>query len=115
MISDVFCKIINKELSADFVYEDDEIVAIKDINPQAPVHILIIPRKHIDIVHNSTHEDIDILGKMMFIAGKVANMMKINEDGYRLILNQGRYGGQLVPHLHLHLLGGKHLGSKLIK
>lgn len=115
MTSDVFCKIIRKELPSDFVYEDEDIVAIKDINPQAPVHILIIPRKHIDIVHEATHEDIDILGKMMFVAGKVAKKMNIADDGYRLILNQGGHGGQLVPHLHLHLLGGKHLGSKLIK
>jgi len=114
MISDVFCKIIKKELPADIVYEDDDFLAIKDIRPKAPVHVLIMPKKHFDKIHAATHEDLDLLGKMMLFAGKVAKMTGLDENGYRLIINQGEYGGQLVPHLHLHLLGGKRLGPKII-
>ncbi len=114
MISDVFCKIIKGELPADIVYEDDEFLAIKDINPKAPVHLLIIPKKHFDKIHAASHEDLDLLGKMMIVAGKVAKTMGLDEKGYRLIINQGQQAGQLVPHLHLHLLGGKNLGPKMI-
>ena len=114
MISDVFCKIIKGELPADIVYEDDEFLAIKDIRPKAPIHLLIMPKKHFDKIHAASHEDLDLLGKMMITAGKVAKIMGLDEKGYRLIINQGQQAGQLVPHLHLHLLGGKNLGPKII-
>lgn len=115
MISDVFCKIINKELPADIVYEDQEFLVVKDINPQAPVHLLIIPKKHFDQIHAVSHQDLDLLGKMLLVAGKAAQLAGIAEKGYRLIINQGLHGGQLVPHLHMHLMGGKHLGAKIVK
>lgn len=114
MISDVFCKIIKKELPAKIVYEDDEFIVFEDIRPKAPIHVLIVPKKHFDQIHAATHKDLDLLGKMVLTAGKVAKILGIEKTGYRIILNQGVHGGQLVPHLHLHLLGGKNLGAKII-
>ena len=125
MIQDIFCKIINKELPAEIVYEDEEFLVIKDINPQAPVHLLVVPKKHFDQiypalvdkggVHAASHEDLDLLGNMILVAGKAAKLSGLENNGYRLIINQGEDGGQLVPHLHLHVLGGKKLGSKIVK
>ena len=115
MISDVFCIIIKGELKSEPIYEDGDFIVIKDINPQAPVHALIIPKKHFDQIHAASHEDLDLLGKMMLTAGKAAKILGVDQTGYRLILNQGIDGGQLVPHLHLHLLGGKRLGPKMVK
>lgn len=114
MIEDIFCKIINKELSADAVIEDEDFIVVKDIHPQAPVHVLIIPKKHLNIIHEINHEDLDILGKMFVIAGQVAKKLGVEKTGYRLILNQGSDAGQVVPHLHLHLLAGKKLGPKIV-
>ena len=113
MISDVFCKIVKGELKAKIVYEDEEFIVFEDIRPKAPIHVLIVPKKHFDQIHAASHEDLDLLGKMMLVAGKVAKILNIDKTGYRLILNQGVHAGQLVPHLHLHLLGGKNLGAKL--
>ncbi len=115
MIDDVFCKIINKELSADIVVEDKDFIVIKDTHPQAPVHVLIIPKKHLDIIHETSHEDLDVLGKMFIVAGQVAKKLGVEKSGYRLILNQGIDAGQLVPHLHMHLLAGKKLGPKIVQ
>ncbi|HEY4484511.1 MAG TPA: HIT domain-containing protein [Candidatus Paceibacterota bacterium] len=114
MIDDVFCRIINKELSAEFVIEDKDFIVIEDIHPAAPVHVLIIPKKHLDIIHEISHEELDILGKMFIVAGQAAKKLGVEKTGYRLILNQGPNAGQLVPHLHLHLLAGKPLGSKIV-
>mgnify|MGYP001565567478 FL=1 len=114
MISDVFCKIINKELPAEIVMEDDDFIVIKDIHPQAPVHVLIIPKRHLDIIHEASHEDLDVLGKLLIVAGKAAQTLGVAASGYRLILNQGVNAGQLVPHLHMHLLAEKKLGAKII-
>ena len=110
---DIFCKIINKELPADVVFENEDILAIKDINPQAPIHVLIILKKHLDLLREISHEDLDILGKIFIVAGQVANKLGVEKSGYRLILNQGPDAGQVVPHFHLHLLAGKKLGSKV--
>jgi histidine triad (HIT) family protein len=115
MISDVFCKIIKKEIPTEFIYEDEHFVVFNDINPQAPVHVLIVPKKHIDFIHDVSHDDLDILGEMLVVAGKVARLLKVDGRGYRLILNQGQHAGQLVPHLHLHLLAGKRLGPKIVQ
>ena len=112
MIADVFCKIIIGELPSDKVYEDDEFLAIKDIHPQAPVHLLIFPKKHVFGMHDASAE---ILGQAMVVADKVAQKIGIPDKGYRLILNEGEHGGKLVPHFHIHLLGGKSLGSKIVK
>ena len=111
---DIFCKIINKELAADVVFENDDILVIKDIHPQAPVHVLIIPKKHLDLLHEVSHEDLDILGKIFVVAGQVAEKLGIEKKGYRLILNQGSDAGQVVPHFHLHFLAGRKLGPKIV-
>jgi len=111
---DIFCKIINKELAADVVFENDDILVIKDIHPQAPVHVLIIPKKHLDLLHEVSHEDLDILGKIFVVAGQVAEKLGVEKNGYRLILNQGSDAGQVVPHFHLHFLAGRKLGPKIV-
>lgn len=116
MISDVFCKILKGELPSDVVYKDGDFWVIKDINPNAPVHLLIIPVKHFTSLEDFLEQgDTELLGKALLTAHKVAHQVGIAEKGYRLILNEGEYGGKLVPHLHIHLLGGKRLGSKLVK
>ena len=114
MITDVFCKIIKDELKADIVWRDDDFIVIKDIAPQAPVHLLIIPVKHflnIEDFENGT----ELLGKAFLLADKIAHKQGLGEKGYRLIVNEGEHGGKLVPHFHIHLLGGKRLGPKVVK
>lgn len=105
----LFCKIVNRELPADIVYEDDELVALNDINPQAPTHILIIPRAHVATVNDLTESEIDLPGKLVLRARALADEKGIADSGYRLILNCNQQGGQTVFHLHLHLLGGRQL------
>jgi len=112
MIVDVFCKIVKGELKSDKVLEDDEFLVIKDIQPQAPVHVIIFPKKHVFGMHDATA---DILGKAMVLADKVAQQLEVADKGYRLIINEGEHGGKLVPHFHIHLLGGKRLGPKIVK
>lgn len=113
MITDVFCKIVNGELSQEgIIYQDDDFIVKKDIQPQAPIHVIIFPKKHIFGMHDATA---DILGKVMVLADKVAQQLGVADKGYRLILNEGEHGGKLVPHLHIHLLGGKPLGPKIVK
>ena len=115
MIDDIFCKIINKELKADIVYRDNDFLGIKDINPQAPVHILIIPAEHFDSLEDFLEgNNNELLGKALVVAHKIAHQTGIAKKGYRLIMNDGEYGGKLVPHLHFHLLGGKKLGAKIV-
>lgn len=106
----IFCKIANHEIQSDIVYEDDQFVAFRDINPQAPVHILIIPRKHIPTVNDLKPEDADLIGKMVLLAKELAAKEGVSERGYRLVLNCNREGGQMVFHIHLHLLGGRAMG-----
>ena len=113
MIQDVFCKIVNGELSQEgIIYQDDEFIVKKDIQPQAPIHVIIFPKKHVFGMHDATPE---LLGKAMVLADKIARQLGIAEKGYRLILNEGKHGGKLVPHLHIHLLGGKSLGPKIVQ
>lgn len=114
MIEDVFCKIINKELGADVILENDDVIAINDIHPQAPVHVLILPKKHITDIPAIKADDVNLLGKLIVAANVVAQKMGLTEKGFRLIINQGEHGGQLVPHLHVHLLGGRKLGPKIV-
>ena len=106
----IFSKIIKKEIPADIVFESDNILAFKDINPQAPVHILILPKIEIPKVSDlKGSEHAQLLGEMIDTANKIAEEMKISEDGYRLVLNCGPNGGQEVYHLHMHLLGGRQM------
>ena len=108
-MSTIFTKIINKEIPANIVYEDDDFLAFNDISPQAPIHILIIPKKEIKTVNDISLSDTIILGKLFFIAKKIAKQMSIDKDGYRLVMNCNEYGGQSVYHIHLHLIGGRKL------
>lgn len=109
MEKDLFCRIIAGEIPADIVYEDDRVVAFKDINPKAPVHVLIVPRKHISRLDEATDEDAELLGHIVLTANKVAKLNGITESGYRLIANTGPDAGQEVYHIHFHVLGGKRL------
>ena len=105
----IFSQIIAKTKPAEIIYEDDEVMAFKDINPQAPVHILIVPKKLIRKLTDAEESDARILGKMIIVATKVAKEFGLEEDGFRLLLNQGKNGGQTIYHLHFHLLGGRRL------
>ena len=106
----IFSKIIRKEIPADIVFESDTLLAFKDINPQAPVHILIIPKIEIPKVSDlKGSEHARLLGEMIDAANMLAKQMKISEDGYRIVLNCGPKGGQEVYHLHMHLLGGRQM------
>lgn len=109
----IFCKIINKEIPAEIVYDDEEIVGFKDIHPAAPVHILVVPKKHIEKLTDVKPEDHMLIGKIYEVINKVAEMQGIKEKGFRVIINCGEDGGQVVHHLHFHLLGGKNLGPKI--
>lgn len=101
----LFCKIIKNELNAEKVFEDEDCIAIKDINPQAPVHILIIPKKHISKLYEA--DDEKLLGKMLKVCSDIARKLEIIENGYRVVINTNKWAGQSVDHLHFHLLGGR--------
>ncbi len=109
----VFCQIVAGDLPGDIVYRDDEILAFRDVNPQAPVHLLVIPRKHIASLAQVGEEDVPLMGSLVGVANKLARQEGIAKSGYRLVINCGQQGGQLVPHLHLHLLGGRQLSGRL--
>lgn len=109
----IFCKIINKEIPSSIVYEDDEILAFRDINPVAPVHILVIPKKHIDSAICLKEEDKELVGKIYMVINKIAKQEGIDEKGFRIVVNCGEDGGQEVKHLHFHIIGGKKLGIKI--
>ena len=103
----VFCKIVNGELPADKVYEDEKYMAFKDINPKAPVHILIIPKEHIEYLADIDETNKHIIADMAIIANKIAKDLGIDKTGYRVLINNGPDAGQEVFHIHMHLLGGK--------
>lgn len=109
----LFCKIINKEIASTIVYEDEEILAFKDINPIAPVHILAIPKKHFNDISEINEKDSDIIAKIHLVINKIAKEQGIADSGYRIINNCKEDGGQEVKHLHFHLIGGKKLGTKM--
>ena len=102
----LFCKIINKELDTKFLFEDDNLVVFRDINPQAPVHLLIVPKKHIRSINDLTEEDEQIVGKMCNVAKQMAAKEGIAQSGYKLLFNVEKGGGQVIFHLHMHLIGG---------
>ena len=107
----IFSKIIRREIPSDIIYQDDSVTAFRDISPQAPVHILIIPSKIIPTVNDIGEDDEKVLGHLFTVAAKLAKQEGIDESGYRLIMNCNKDGGQEVYHLHMHLLGGKQLGK----
>jgi histidine triad (HIT) family protein len=107
----VFCKIVRGEVPSRIVYSDDSVVAFPDINPRAPVHLLVIPREHIPDLQSTGEDDEGLLGHLFGVAKTLAQREGIAETGYRLAMNLGRDGGQQVAHLHLHVMGGRRLGS----
>lgn len=109
----LFCKIIKKEIPSTVIYEDDEILAFKDIHPVAPVHILVITKKHIASLNELSESDEAVIGKVYTIINKIAKQEGIDKTGFRVIVNCGEDGGQEVKHLHFHLIGGKKLGTKI--
>ena len=109
----IFCKIVAGEIPADILYQDGEVIAFRDINPLAPVHLLIIPKKHIPSLAHLPEAESSIIGGMVNIANQLAKREGFAESGYRLVINCGKQGGQLVPHLHMHLLGGRQLSDGL--
>jgi histidine triad (HIT) family protein len=110
----IFCKIVSKEIPSQIVYENDKVIAFYDINPIASEHILIIPKKHIPSIDNISADDRDISASLFDAAREIVELKNIKDDGYRIIINNGRAAGQEVFHLHLHLLGGeKNLGPML--
>jgi len=113
MEDNIFLKIIRKEVPTKFIYEDDDVLAFYDIHPIAPVHVLIIPRKAIVSIATLESEDAHIIGKMFLVARNIAKDLNISEKGYKLLIRVGRDGGQEVPHLHLHLLGGARLTENI--
>ncbi len=106
----LFCKMVNGDIKPDTVYEDDEVLAFNDINPQAPTHILIIPRKHISTLNDTGEEDTALLGKLNRVAAELASAAGFADEGYRVVMNCNDAGGQAVYHIHLHLLAGRQMG-----
>ena len=109
MSKTLFEKIIAREIPATIIYEDDLVFALRDINPQAPKHVLIIPKKPIPRIAEAKAEDQALLGHLLLKAAEVAGKLGLNEGGYRLVINNGEDGGESVPHLHVHILGGRRM------
>ena len=105
----LFCGIVNKDIPAEIVYEDDKVISFRDIQAQAPQHILTIPKKHISTINDIGDEDKELLGHMISTAKTIAKEQGIAEDGYRLVMNCNEQGGQTVYHIHLHMLGGRRM------
>ena len=109
----IFCQIVDGKIPGEILYRDEEVIAFRDINPQAPVHLLIIPRQHIISLAHLSDADTPLIGKMAKVANQLAREEGVFESGYRLVINCGEQGGQLVPHLHMHLLGRRSLSGKM--
>ena len=108
-MSTIFSKIINKEIHADILFENDKILAFRDISPQAPVHFLVIPKKEIRTINDINEEDKSLIGELFIVAKEIAKKEGISEKGYRTIFNCNEHGAQTVYHIHLHVLGGRQL------
>jgi histidine triad (HIT) family protein len=103
----IFCRIIAGESPARIIHEDEHLLVFHDIQPQAPVHLLLVPKKHLASIQDLTPADKELMGHLLYTASSVAKNLGLQQNGYRLVINDGRYGGQAVFHLHLHLLGGR--------
>lgn len=110
----IFCRIINKEIPSSIVYEDDKVLAFKDISPVAPVHVLIVPKEHIENVLKLDKDNAGVLADIHLAAARIAEQFGLAETGFRLINNCGKDAGQTVFHLHYHLVGGKNFGAKIV-
>ncbi len=109
----IFCQIVAGKIPSNIVHQDEGVIAFRDINPQAPVHLLIIPKRHIPSLTHLSEADSPLIGHMVNTANQLAKREGVFETGYRLVVNSGEEGGQLVPHLHMHLLGGRRLSGGL--
>jgi histidine triad (HIT) family protein len=109
----LFTRIINGEIPGDFVYRDEHVVAIRDINPAAPVHILVIPRREIPSLTDLSEGDIELAGRLLLAVSRIAEQEGLTK-GYRVVINTGTEGGQTIPHLHLHILGGGKMSEKML-
>lgn len=105
----IFCKIVNKQIPAKIIYEDEHVIAFDDINPKAPIHKLIIPKQHIETINHIKPEDQELIGRLFTTASVIAKQLDIAESGYRVLMNCNKHGGQEVYHIHLHMIGGKQL------
>jgi len=103
----VFCKIVAGDIPTEFLHNDEDVAAFRDINPVAPTHIIIIPRKHIPALADLSDDELPLMGKMVKVANMLAQQEGILDKGYRVVINCGKEGGQVVPHLHMHLIGGR--------
>lgn len=110
MSDDLFLKIINREIPADIVFENDQVLAFRDINPQAPLHVLIIPKIHIRTINDIQVDQAETVGQLFLAAAEIARQEGVDKDGYRVVMNCNEAAGQTVFHIHLHLLGGRSLG-----
>ena len=110
----IFCKIINEEISSEIVYEDQKVIAFKDINPAAPIHILVVPKKHIETLLDVSEEDKDLISYIYQVINKIAKEQNFAQNGFRVIANCGKDSGQEVMHIHFHVIGGKKLGDKIV-
>ncbi len=111
----IFCKIIKKEIPSTIVYEDDSVIAFNDVNPAAPIHILVVPKKHIATLLDVTEEDKELIAHIYEVINQIARERGFAENGFRVITNCGRDSGQEVMHIHFHVLGGKKLGDKIVE
>lgn len=102
----LFCNIANKTQASDIIFEDSELVAFRDINPKAPIHILIVPKRHIESLSSMTMDDSPLLGRLLYRSKLLAEQEGIEKSGFKIVINTGRHGGQVIDHLHMHLLGG---------
>ncbi len=109
----IFCQIISGKITSEILYRDDDVIAFRDIHPQAPVHLLVVPKKHIPSLTDLTETESPLVGHMVHVANQLAKSEGVAETGYRLVINCGKEGGQLVPHLHLHLLGRRPLSDNM--
>jgi len=109
----IFCQIVAGKIPSKILYQDEKVIAFRDINPQAPTHLLIIPKKHIPSLAHLSEAESSLMAHMVNTANQLAKREGVFESGYRLVINCGKEGGQLVPHLHLHLLGGRHLSGTM--
>ncbi len=109
----IFCQIVAGKIPGEIIYHGEELIAFRDIKPQAPTHLIIIPRKHIPSIAQLSQAELPLMGRIVTVANKLAQEEGIAETGYRLVVNYGEWGGQVIPHLHMHLLGGRRLSGKI--
>ena len=109
----IFCQIVAGKVPSELLYQDEKVIAFRDINPQAPIHLIVIPKNHIPSLTHLSEAQLPIIRRMVNAANELAKKEGISESGYRLVINCRKEGGQLVPHLHMHLLGGKKLSDEL--